>query len=300
VAEGSFQRTLKVTGPVDLDVSTGSGNITVRTGDEGSVRISGTIRAATSWLGGDETEKIRYLEEHPPIEQNGNFLRIGHLIDSERQRHLSISYALVVPAATRLRSRTGSGDQSISGVGGPVNAGSGSGTLKISKLGAELHAETGSGDIALDAVEGPVRASTGSGDIRASGITSDFKAMTGSGDVALEQSTAGDVAVETGSGEVIVRSARGALRVSTGSGDVTAQGELGGSWKVGTGSGNVTVTLPAQASFDLEAKTSSGTIHTARNITVQGTLGRKELRGKVGAGGHLVQLNTASGDIRIE
>ena len=31
-AEGSFQRTLQVTGPVNLEVNTGSGNIEIRTG----------------------------------------------------------------------------------------------------------------------------------------------------------------------------------------------------------------------------------------------------------------------------
>lgn len=31
-AEGSFERTLTVTGPVELTVTTGSGSITVRTG----------------------------------------------------------------------------------------------------------------------------------------------------------------------------------------------------------------------------------------------------------------------------
>ena len=301
VAEGSFQRTLKVTGPVDLDASTGSGDITVRTGDEGSVRVSGTIRASNGWLGTDDVEKrIRYVEEHPPIEQKGNFIRIGHITDSELQRHLSISYDLVVPAATRLRSRTGSGDQTIGGVRAPVNASTGSGTIKISKLGAEVHAETGSGDVELESVEGLVRVSTGSGSIRATGITSDFKGTTGSGDVIVEQSTANDVTAETGSGNVVIRNVRGALRVSTASGDVTAQGELGGSWKVSTASGSISVKVPAQASFDLDAKTSSGTIHTARQITVQGSLGKKDLRGKVGAGGHLVQLSTASGDIRID
>jgi hypothetical protein len=301
VAEGSFQRILNVTGPVDLDVSTGAGNITVRTGDEGSVRVSGTIRASNGWFGKDDVEKrIRYLEEHPLIEQNSNFLRIGHSMDNELQRHLSISYDLIVPAATRLRSRTGSGDQSLEGVRGPVNVGTGSGTIKISKLGAEVHAETGSGDIDLNSVEGPVRASTGSGNIRAKGITSDLKATTGSGDVTVDQSTANDVTVETGSGNAVIYGVRGALHVSTGSGDVTAQGEVGSDWRASTGSGNVTVKLPAQASYTLEAKTSSGTIHTAREITVQGSLGKNELRGKVGGGGHLVHLDTGSGDIRIE
>ncbi|HYM12846.1 MAG TPA: hypothetical protein VEU62_19060, partial [Bryobacterales bacterium] len=40
-AEGTFERTLQVSGPVDLDVSTGAGGITVRAGSAGTVRVTG-------------------------------------------------------------------------------------------------------------------------------------------------------------------------------------------------------------------------------------------------------------------
>ena len=43
-AEGSFERTLNVTGPVDLDVQTGSGRIEVRAGSASAVVIRATIR----------------------------------------------------------------------------------------------------------------------------------------------------------------------------------------------------------------------------------------------------------------
>ncbi|HVA18459.1 MAG TPA: hypothetical protein VMV59_12185, partial [Candidatus Dormibacteraeota bacterium] len=36
-ADGHFDKTLTVNGPVEMDVTTGSGNITVRTGDSGKV-----------------------------------------------------------------------------------------------------------------------------------------------------------------------------------------------------------------------------------------------------------------------
>src|SRR5438132_11118122 len=68
-AEGSFERTLKVTGPVELDVSTGSGHIDVRTGDSSTVRIRGTIRASSGrWLSSDADAKsnARYVARNPP------------------------------------------------------------------------------------------------------------------------------------------------------------------------------------------------------------------------------------------
>jgi DUF4097 and DUF4098 domain-containing protein YvlB len=303
-AEGSFERTLAVTGPVELDVSTGSGHINVRAGDSSNVHINGTIKASQNWhLDEAEAErKVRYLESNPPIEQHGNFIRIGHIEDHELAHNISISYDLVVPAATRLRSQTGSGSQSVEGIQGPVKAATGSGSVKVENIGDEVRAETGSGDVQVDSVKGATHASTGSGSIRASGLGSSFVASTGSGSIKLEQTGPGDGKVETGSGSIELQNVRGALRVRTGSGNITAQGEPTGEWSLHTGSGRVLVRLPSGAAFELNAHTSSGHISTSANhpVTVQGTIGRGELRGKVGGGGPLLELETGSGNIQIE
>jgi len=301
-AEGSFERTLQVTGAVNLDVTTGSGQITVHAGDAGTVHVRGTIRAHSAWRESDKDaeEKVRYLESNPPIEQNGNAIRIGYIQDEELRRNISISYELVVPVDTRLRSQTGSGGQSIDGVHGPVEASTGSGGLKISNIGAEVQANTGSGGIELNTVKAGVHARTGSGSIRATGIAGEFVGSTGSGGVTLEQTAAGNAEIETGSGSVEARGVRGALRVRTGSGTITAEGEATGEWRLHAGSGNVTVHLPGEAAFDLNARTSSGHIHSAHPITVQGIISPRELHGKVRGGGVLVDVSTSSGAIQIE
>jgi hypothetical protein len=303
-AEGSFERTLAVTGPVELDVSTGSGHINVRAGDSSNVHVNGTIKASQSWHL-DEAEmgrKVRYLESNPPIEQHGNFIRIGHIEDRELSHNISISYDLVVPAGTRLRSQTGSGSQSVEGIQGPVKALTGSGSVKVENIGDEVRAETGSGDVQVDSVKGATHASTGSGSIRASGLGSSFVASTGSGSIKLEQTGPGDGKVETGSGSIELQNVRGALRVRTGSGNITAQGAPTGEWSLHTGSGRILVRLPPGAAFELNAHTSSGHISTSADhpVTVQGTIGRGELRGKVRGGGPLLELETGSGNIQIE
>jgi len=301
-AEGSFERTLAVSGPVELDVSTGSGQITVRAGDSSNVHISGTIKASRSWHldEGEAERKVRYLQSNPPIEQHGNFIRIGRIEDRELARNISISYDLVVPVETHLRSQTGSGGQSVVGIRGPVKVSTGSGSVTIENIGDDVRAETGSGDLRVDSVKGTTHASTGSGSIRASGIGSSFVVSTGSGTIRLEQVGPGDGKVETGSGGVDLQNVHGALRVRTGNGNITAQGEATGEWSLHTGSGRVLVHLPSGAAFDLNAHTSSGHISTDHPITVQGTIARGELRGKVRGGGPLLELETGSGNIQIE
>lgn len=301
-AEGSFERTLQVTGPVELEVTTGSGSIAVRTGEAATVHVRGTIRARKGWLGlgKDPEEKVRALEANPPIEQNGNVIRIGRIEDRELRRHVSISYELVVPVETRLRSSSGSGDQTIAGLRGPVKASTGSGDIKMSNIGAEVEADTGSGDIELNSIKGNVSADTSSGSIRASGIAGGLSADTGSGNVTLQQSAPGTVKIDTGSGSVEVRGVRGSLRAETGSGSITAEGEPTGNWNLSAGSGNIHVRLPAEVGFDFHARTGSGSINTDHPVTVQGAVRRNDLRGKVRGGGPMVNLETGSGNIRIE
>ena len=48
--QGQFQRTYQVTGPVELEVLTHSGDIIVRNGPAGSVSVSGKIHAGNNWL----------------------------------------------------------------------------------------------------------------------------------------------------------------------------------------------------------------------------------------------------------
>lgn len=299
-AEGSFQRTLQVSGPVDLDVQTGSGHITVHTGGSNTVQINGAIRSSGDWFGGNAEERVRRLESNPPIEQNGNSIRVGHLNDSELMHNISISYDITVPAETSLHSHTGSGSQRIEGIRGPADVHSGSGGLELSNIGREVTAEAGSGNISLQEIHASVHANTGSGDIRASGIAGAFDARAGSGSVHLHQIAAGDVRVDTGSGGVDLSGVKGALRARTGSGTIRAEGEPTSEWKLHTGSGGVSVRLPSQAAFDLYARTSSGSISVDQPVTVQGTVGRHELRGKVRGGGTLVELETGSGNIRVE
>jgi hypothetical protein len=300
-AEGHFDRTLQVSGPVELDVQAGSGTINVRTGDKSTVRISGTIRSSGGRDdGADQEKKVRYLEANPPIEQNGNVIKVGHSDDEDLQRNISISYEVVVPVSTRLRSGSGSGEQDVNGISGPVEASSGSGNLKLANIGDTVRASTGSGHISVEGVKGTVHAATGSGGIEATGVAGGLHASTGSGGVTLRQTAPGEVEVNTGSGTVRLEGVHGAVRASTASGNISVQGEGEGSWRLSAASGNVSVHLPSRQGFTLHAQTVSGSIHTAREMIVQSTTGRHEVEGKVGGGGFLLDVSTVSGDISVD
>ena len=295
----SFERTLKVTGAVNLQVETGSGSIVITPGNAGEVRVCGHVKANNSWFGASP-EAVQRIINNPPIQQSGNDVRIGHIDDPELRRGISVGYELVTPANTQLHSSTGSGNQDVSGLAGPAEVSTGSGNLKVSDIGSGVRAHSGSGGVTLEDVKGSVFARTGSGSIRATGIAGGFDGETGSGQLTLEQASQGSVRAHTGSGSLELRNLRGSLQAQTGSGSIKAEGDPTGEWVVHTGSGSVELRVPQNASFELNAHTGSGSINLNHPVAVQGSIGRKEVHGKVGGGGVPVRVETGSGSISID
>src|SRR5579862_2107239 len=280
--QGTFDRTLQVSGPVNLEVLTHSGDVTVRAGGSGSVQIHGKIYVGNHWLAGDRQNDVHAIEQNPPIRQDGNNVHIDYV----NAHNISVDYQITVPADTRVRTHSGSGDQTIEGTHGNVDV------------------QTGSGDVKLSDVAGEVRLETGSGNVRAHQISGAVHGGTGSGDIEIEETGQGDLALRTGSGNLSARAIQGGFRGETGSGDVTAEGTQTGPWEIHTGSGSVRVRLPGNAAFDADISTSSGSVDVGMPIemTVQGRVEErhKTIQGKVHGGGPVLRIRTGSGDIHIE
>ena len=277
--DGEFERTLSVSGPVDLQVESRSGSIKITTGGSGSVHIRAEIRRNRGWSGRRASQaEVQAVIDNPPIVQDGNTIRVEKIDDDIK---LSISYEITVPADTTAKARTGSGGIRVSGVKGSVTGGSGSGSVSVEDIGGDAHLRTGSGGIKAENVGGNFQASTGSGSIRAS------------------LADASEVEVTTGSGSIRVTGVNGSLLAKTGSGSVRLEGAPDGDWTVRTGSGGITVDFPAGSSFDLKASAGSGSVETDFPITIQGKISRRKLEGKVGDGGHIVRLSSGSGSIHI-
>jgi hypothetical protein len=283
--QGTFQRTYQVTGSVDLEVLTHSGDIIVRGGPAGSVSVSGKIHVGNYFfdLGiSGRWADVQELEKNPPIRQAGNSIRIDYV----NMRNVAIDYEITVPQDTRVRTRTGSGDQTLESLKGSFDLESGSGDMRLRYLNGEVHLHTGSGDVEGRNVSGAITARAGSGDIR------------------FEQSAKGDVDVQTGSGNIELRGLEGGLHAEAGSGDLTVEATRVAPCQIRTGSGNVLLHLPSDAAFNLEANTSSGSVIVDQPVTmtIQGRVqeSRKSINGAVRGGGPLLAVHTGSGDVHIE
>lgn len=298
--EGSFDRTLKVPGALDLTVASGSGSIRVEPGATGTVRIAARLKG-NSWLGGGDVEaRIRQIEQNPPIDQQGNVVTIGRFPDSDIARNISISYEITVPADTKLAASTGSGGITVGAIAGPATVKSGSGSVTVGRVGGAVAASTGSGSIRVDGA-GALEASTGSGSITAAAVAGPTRAKSGSGRISIAQTGKGDVTVSAASGGISLTGVNGAARVNSSSGGITIDGRPSGPWSLHSSSGGITMTVPPDAAFDLDARTSSGSIDSAHPVTMEvtGRIDKRHIQGKVRGGGPLIEASCSSGTIRI-
>jgi beta-lactamase regulating signal transducer with metallopeptidase domain len=257
--EAAFDRTLSVSGKLDLHVATGSGNIHLRRGSGSQVIVHGVIRSNHP----EEADQVRALAANPPIEQDGNTIRIGvQHEDREQQRHISIDYEIEAPADAALQAASGSGNVTDEGVG----------------QGAKLE--------------------TGSGNIVATGLEGGYKAETGSGNISIEGTGDGDVRAETGSGNIEVKGVNGALQAETGSGDIKVAGKPSSAWKLQTGSGSIDFSA-GDAPLTLDASTGSGSVTSDRPMALQTSSNGHHMRAQLNGGGPEVRIETGSGDVHI-
>ncbi len=296
--EGTFDKTLTVTGPVHLQVSSGSGGVTITTGAPGEVRIHGDI-SVNDWSEQSGQRRVNDLRSSPPISQQDNLIRVGD--SGQRHDNVSIDYTITVPPDTQLQSNTGSGDVEVSGIKGPVNFNSGSGSITANDIGDDIQLKSGSGDIELKKINGQVTGNSGSANLKVSDVQGAVRFQTGSGDVEIENA-GGAIEIQTGSGGIDIKNASSDLRIHTGSGDVEIQGNPKETsyWDVRASSGDVILDVGPDASLRLYAHTSSGDIQANIPISMEGTTLKHELRAKLGDGQARVEVETSSGDITLK
>jgi Putative adhesin len=261
--EGSFDKSLSISGPVDLDVKTESGGITISQGSSGSLRIHAILKAEHGWFGSDNVEeRMRELERNPPVEQNGNKVRVGYVQGRDLLKGISMRLEIETPRDTQLRARAESGGIHVQGVRGPVDVKTESGGIEIHDIEADVHAAAESGGLHIRNIKGPVFARAESGGIEALEVAGALDVETQSGSVRLSQTVAAAI---------------------------HAKAESGG----------VTVKLAPGAGYDVSAGTESGRI-TIPEMTVSSAFSKHHVEGKVRGGGPMVKIHAESGSVGIE
>ncbi|HTV58266.1 MAG TPA: DUF4097 family beta strand repeat-containing protein [Verrucomicrobiae bacterium] len=296
-AEGTFDKTLTVQGPLRLELYNGSGDSRVVVGGNGQVEIHGEAEVK-DWSESGSRDQLRQLQSEPPIKQEGGIIRVGRA--GTNSGGSSIDYTITVPANTEFKGVTADGGLSVTGLQGAVTVQTSSGDVAITQIGGDVRVTSGSGDLSISDVAGQVQANSGSGDVTLAYPKGEVRIETGDGNVQITRP--GDAAtVQTGDGDVEISDASPDLSIHTSSGQITVSGapRSGAYWEFHAVSGDITLNVPSSSSFQLYAHSISGDIDTQIPIMMEGTTSSHELRARVGDGAAHVEAGTSSGSIAV-
>jgi hypothetical protein len=220
-AERRFDRTLNVSGTVNLEIRTASGGIRINTGPANTVRVVGRVRGR-GWFDDDERE-VKELEANPPIYQNGATIRIGDSADNKVPQRVSIGYEVTVPETTRIDAATGSGGIRIEGTQGDVHATAASGGIRLTGIHGPVVARVGSGGLSVEGMPlGAWVLRTGSGGVRVNvedNTPFTIDARVGSGGIHSDPPVAATVSTRNRL-QGTVRGGGALVQVETGSGGI--------------------------------------------------------------------------------
>jgi hypothetical protein len=149
---------------------------------------------------------------------------------------------------------------------------------------AALDLHSGDGHISVNGISGQARLDTGDGHIDVQGFTGGLRAHTGDGHMTID-GVLTDVDLRTGDGHVD-------LTVRPGS-------KMNNGWLIHTSDGRVEARLPMDFAAELYAHTGDGHIQLDMPVTVNGSIERARIRGKLNGGGPLLEISTGDGSIHI-
>jgi DUF4097 and DUF4098 domain-containing protein YvlB len=264
-----------------------AGSISVRSGEDGEIRVLATKRAASSL----DLERVRV-----EITERDD----GLVIRTRKAKPLSnasVEFEITAPADTYLDLDTGAGNIQIEGFEAGAKVHTGSGKITVHGLGGGTDLHTGSGRISGTDLDGEIEADTGSGDVNLRNVDGGLKAHTGSGSIVID-GVKGDLDGHTGTGGIKVQNAGGWVELNTGSGSIEYQGEPEGDCRFETGSGGVTLRLPDSLDAEVDLHTGSGTVRV--DYAVVGQVTKKDVKGLIGGGdGVRITADTGSGSIHL-
>lgn len=182
-----------------------------------------------------------------------------------------IDYNITVPASTQVWVEVTSGSVVVDGING-VTISTGGGNLDIADIHGSVHAYTESGNITARAINGQIQLMSVNGSIKANNVNGPLQAITQNGDVVVGGAMLdGQSTLETTNGSVHF------------DGSIDPQG----TYKMMTNRGNIDLTLPANAAFQVDASTHSGSIHNTFGNTVIGSAPRASMIINIGNGGSI-------------
>ena len=285
--EDSHKFEFEITGPASLDVdfSTGGGNISLNVAIEGNVDIStagGNIttndikgKADISTAGGNIS--INNVFGDADVSTAGGEIKIGN-VDGKADLSTAGGNIIVGSISNTADLSTGGGNITVVEVGGKADISTGGGNVKVGEVKGKVDISTGGGNIKLESGSGKIETNTGAGNINLYKITSHVEANTGAGNIYAEINPSGNKKSE-----------------------------------LNAGFGDITLMIPSNAKANIKATVhvhdwddnEKGMQHIISDFepkSVNRDKSRKQIEAifELNGGGPQIEINTGMGDIEIK
>jgi len=211
----------------------------------------------------------------------------------------------------KLSVSTGGGNITAGNIYGTAEISTGGGNISIGNIGAKTDVSTGGGNISIGNIEGNAEVSTAGGIISVGKVSGSAELSTAGGNVNLDGAS-GQVEVHTAGGNIVVKNISGSIAGNTAGGNIYADliPQLSGYSEFSTAGGDITLTIPSNSKVSIEAS-----VYVGKNIpeseankfiksdfessTVNFVKGNFNKTYLINGGGPTIELNTASGKIKI-
>jgi hypothetical protein len=255
-----YTKSFVVSNRANVHIDTNDGSVSITTGDTKQVEFRVEYH-------GYELNKNLTIESHQQgdeVELSARIPNLWHFsLGAIRRLHIEVR----MPKDADLRVRTGDGSIKAADLSGDIDLNSGDGSLSVQSLTGTIRLHTGDGSIEGRDLDGKCDAVSGDGGIRLMGRFDVLRAR-------------------SGDGAIDVRAVHGS--------------KLDASWSIGSGDGSIDVALANDLPADIEVSTGDGHISSDIPITVEGTLTKSRIHGKMNGGGQTLTIHTGDGSIRLK
>jgi len=255
-----FYLEVSIPSQLNLDLSTGGGNISIKG------NINGMVELATG----------------------GGNIDVNDVVDK-----LSVS--------------TGGGNISVGNVGGETELSTGGGNISVKEVKSKIEISTGGGNISL----GNIGVSTAGGNISVGKVSGSAELNTAGGNISLDGAS-GKVEVNTAGGNLNLKNISGSIEANTAGGNIYADlvPSSNSHSEFNTAGGDINLVLPSDAKVNIEATVyvgkHAGDPDVEKMIKSDFEPTTVDINGKnlikrfvLNGGGSMIELNTASGKIKI-
>ncbi len=311
-----------------IDIQNARGDVSVTAGDSQTVEVQAH---EVAFANSDEEAKKIFDAEAAHLNVSGNAV----LIKSDGNDRGRVNLTVTVPKSAKVSINAGRGDVSVAGLGAGLDMSAMHGDVHLNSITGtvQVHLSNNRHDFAAHQVDGDLIADGNCNDLTISEIKGRFS-TNGQifGEVHVEN-ISGPVSIHTSvtdvqiaalpgdltfdSDNLRVNESKGLVHVVTRSKDIDLNQIYGDSYvenrdgrvavepagaygvEVKNNRGDVELTLPPNASANVNGRTHNGEIVTEYGLTISGDQD-KTVSGRIGSGQAKIDLSTSNGDLRIK